>query len=125
MKTKSGQNQKWIVRPGHRDAMRALFLKVFDAALSTPMDGLDLFKLSDGLSVGVFYEDDALDEAQARKGAWLEFAVDDAAAGAALLEKLGVARVAYSDTTHAYFQAPGGPVFRVAGAAGAAGGGAS
>ena len=119
MKSKSGQNQKWIVKPGHRDAMRALFLKGFDAALSTPSEGLDLFKLSDGLSVGVFYEDDALDEAQARKGAWLEFAVDDAAAGAELLEKLGVARVAFSDTSHAYFQAPGGPVFRIAGAASA------
>lgn len=121
MKTKSGQNQKWIVRPGHRDAMRALFLKGFDAALSTPMEGLDLFKLSDGLSVGVFYEEDALDEALARKGAWLEFAVDDAAACAELLEKLGVARVAFSDTSHAYFQAPGGPVFRIAPAGSAAG----
>lgn len=113
MKTKSGRNQKWIVRPEHREAMRALFLKGFDAALRTPMPELDMFELSDGTNVGVFFEADALDESQARKGAWLEFLVEEPGTAAEKLAALSVTRVEFSDTKHAYFQAPGGPVFRL------------
>ncbi len=114
MKTKSGRNQKWIVRPEHRGQVRALFLKGFEAGLKTPSPELDLFELADGTNVGVFFEAEALDEVQARKGAWLEFLVEDPAASAEHLAALAIARVDFSDKSHAYFQAPGGPVFRLA-----------
>ena len=115
MKTISGTHQKWIVKPEHREQLRALFVSGFEATLRTPREDIDMFELADGAQIGVFFRADALDEAQARMGAWLEFAAEDPAALTKTLEGLAVARVPNDDTRHAYFQAPGGPVFRIAG----------
>jgi len=115
MKAHLGKNQKWIVRPSHREAMHALFVRGLGAAEVTPPNApLDVFELESGALVGVEVDDGALDEEAARKGAWLEFLVADPDATAKTLDAQGVKRVQYHDEDHAYFQAPGGPVFRLA-----------
>jgi len=115
MKAQLGRNQKWIVLPAHRTAVHEMFTRGLGAAEVTPKGApLDVFELESGALVGVEVDDKALDEASARKGAWLEFLVSDPDATARTLDAQGVKRVEYHDKEHAYFQAPGGPVFRLA-----------
>ncbi len=114
MTTRAGRNMKWIVAPAHRSGMRALFTEVLGARSTRPNAALDLYTLSDGTNVGVFIEDDALTAEQGRKGAWLEFLVDDVAVAVSAARKVGLEPIEYVDKAHTYFQAPGGPVFRFA-----------
>ena len=115
MKAHFGTHQKWLVRPAHREALRTMFTRGLGASEVTRKgEPLDVFELEKGALVGVELDDTALDEAAARKGAWLEFLVGDPDATARALDAQGVKRVEYDDKDHAYFQAPGGPVFRLA-----------
>ncbi|HEY2366208.1 MAG TPA: hypothetical protein VGH87_07485 [Polyangiaceae bacterium] len=115
MKAHLGMHQKWTVRPAHRTAIHALMTRGLGASEGTPPDAsFDLFELEGGAVVGVEMDDGALDEEAARKGAWLEFLVADPEATARALDALSVKRIDYRDKEHAYFQAPGGPVFRLA-----------
>jgi hypothetical protein len=111
-----GTNLKLLISTEHRARVHALFVDVLGAHRVQPMPDLDAFKLEDGGSVGVFYvpAGEALSAEDQRKGSWLEFRVEDPDAAAARLEAGGVERVPYQDKTHAYFQVPGGPVFRLA-----------
>ncbi len=110
-----GNHQKWIVRPAHREAVHAVLTKGLGAKAVSPVGApMDAFEFGDGAMIGVELDPEALDEAQARKGTWLEFHVDDPDATARALDAMNVRRVEYSDKTHAYFQAPGGPIFRLA-----------
>lgn len=111
-----GTNLKLTISAEHRERVHALFVDVLGAHAVHPRPDLEQFKTEDGGSVGVFYVSpgEALGKEDQRKGAWLEFRVDDPPAVAARLEASGVERVDYQDKTHAYFQVPGGPVFRLA-----------
>jgi hypothetical protein len=111
-----GTNLKLTIARAHQPRVRDLFVEVLGATARQPMPGLEAYILADGGSVGVFYVEasEALDEEHQSKGSWLEFRVEDAAGIAAKLAESGVKRIAYQDTTHAYFQIPGGPVFRLA-----------
>ena len=115
MKAHFGTHQKWLVRPAHKDAVHTMLTRGLGATNITPKGApLDVFELESGALVGVELDPEALDEASARKGAWLEFLVADPDATAKTLDSQGVKRVEYADKEHAYFQAPGGPVFRLA-----------
>ena len=115
MKAHFGNHQKWIVRPAHREALRAVLTRALGAsAVSPPNAPMDVFELADGSHIGVEIDPEALDDTQARKGTWLEFRVEDPEATARALDAIDVRRVEYTDKAHAYFQAPGGPVFRLA-----------
>jgi hypothetical protein len=108
-----GRNSKWTVKPEHRETIRRLFEQGLGVHYVSPVPAVDQFKLGAG-SIGVEYDDAALSAEDARKGAWLELLVDDPEQAAAGLEAAGAERIAYHDKAHAYFQAPGGPVFRLA-----------
>jgi hypothetical protein len=114
MKTKMGRNQKWMIAPAHRNAIRALFVEVLGAKPTSPRPDLELYALSDGTNVGVFFGEGSLTSEQARLGTWLEFIVDDLEGAIAATKRLGVEVVEYADKAHTYFQAPGGPVYRYA-----------
>jgi len=107
---------KWQVGANRREAIRRVFTEVLGATAVTPRENMDAYVLADGASVGVFYSNEVLSEADARLGAWLEFLVTDVGEAARALTALGIERVDYDDKTHPYFQAPGGPVFRLAAA---------
>lgn len=115
--TRLGSNLKLTIDAARRAEVRSLFVDVFGAAPSQPAGDLEVYRLAGGANVGVYFVDagEALSELDQRKGAWLELAVDDAAAVAGKLRELGVAQIEYVDTAHDYFQIPGGPVFRLAG----------
>lgn len=112
-KAKFGRNLKWIVRPEHCAVLRRMLTEVFGATAKSPRPNLELFTLAGGENVGVFADPDALDGDHAKKGAWLEFLVDDVAASTKALIAAGVPQLDYEDKEHPYFQPPGAPVFRL------------
>ena len=114
MKSAFGRNQRWIVAAEHRAALRSMFVEVLGAEVAHATPTREIYRLSDGGSVGVFVEERSLGAEEARLGAWLEFLVEDVDAAVAGLERAGATRVDFFDQTHVYLQAPGGPVFRLA-----------
>lgn len=113
-----GTNLKLTIAKAHQPEVRGLFVDVLGATVKQPVPGLEQYILEDGGSVGVFYvaPAEALGEDDQQKGSWLEFRVENTEATAAKLASAGVKRIDYQDRTHAYFQIPGGPVFRLAAA---------
>src|SRR4051812_7475625 len=98
MKARLGNHQKWIVRPAHREALHDVLTKALGAtAVSPPGAPMDIFQFTGDGFVGIELDADALDEAQARKGAWLEFHVEDPDASARALDAMNVRRVEYAD----------------------------
>ena len=99
-----------------RDTLRDFYRSGLQAAHSSPMPNLDVFRLPDGFQIGVCFvpDEEALSPEAAEKGAWLEFVVDDAEATADRLVALGARNVQYDDTSHRYLRAPGGQIFRLA-----------
>ncbi|MBK7584512.1 MAG: hypothetical protein IPI67_30455 [Myxococcales bacterium] len=114
--TTLGNNTKWTIAAEHRDSVRRILTEGLGLASKPgPSPDFDLYVLADGGMVGVAFVDRpaALDDSQQAKSAWLEFAVDDAERRTDALAKLGALRVDYTDKAHAYFQIPGGPIFRL------------
>jgi hypothetical protein len=71
------------------------------------------FKFSNGASLSVEFTEDALDNQQAQRGAWLELRTDDAAGLQQKALAFGLPRVVHPYTPFFYIQAPGGQVFRI------------
>ncbi|TMD15443.1 MAG: hypothetical protein E6I96_07040 [Chloroflexi bacterium] len=86
------------------------------AALSTNAPGLAepilAWNFPRGGSLSVEFTAEALDERQARHGAWLEFLAEDPRAITSRLEMVGLTTVEYLGRQ--YFVLPGGQVVRIA-----------
>src|SRR6266700_569028 len=71
------------------------------------------FKFTNGASLSVEYTEDALDDQQAQRGAWLELRTEDALGLQKKVLAAGLSRVVHPFTPFFYIQAPGGQVFRI------------
>jgi hypothetical protein len=71
------------------------------------------FRFPGGGSVSIEFSEAALDEAAARRGAWLEIQTDDPDGLSKRILEAGLPRVEYFATTTFYFAAPGGQVFGI------------
>ncbi len=71
------------------------------------------FAFSNGASLSVEFTEDALDDQQAQRGAWLELRADDAVGLQQKALAAGLKRVTHPYTPFFYIQAPGGQVFRI------------
>jgi hypothetical protein len=71
------------------------------------------FKFSNGAGLSVEFTEDALDDQQAQRGAWLELRTDDAVRLQQKVQDAGLPRVVHPSTPFFYIQAPGGQVFRI------------
>jgi len=106
-------------RPETRERMIWFFTTILGCeALSSPdakspASGIVAFRFSDGSSLSVEFKDDALDETQARLGAWVEVGVDDADDVQKRITAAGITRIRYAVNDHFYVQAPGGQVMRI------------
>jgi hypothetical protein len=111
-----GKNLKITVDEAQRGRIRTVMQTALDATLKTPATSMDVFVLADGANVGFTYvpADQALTAAQHRLATWFEFVVPDVAEISRRLDALDVERLDYTDKTHPYYIAPGGPVFRLA-----------
>lgn len=115
--TRFGTNMKLTIATQWRPRVRALFVDVLGASALQPTEDLEVYRLDDGGNVGVYYVDasEALSPEDQQKGAWLEFRVDDPDVTNRKVRASGVAQIEHPhDREHAYFQVPGGPVFRLA-----------
>ena len=72
------------------------------------------FEFSNGAVLSVEFTEDALDDQQAQRGAWLELRTDDAAELQQKVQAFGLGRVVHPYTLFFYIQAPGGQVLRIA-----------
>jgi hypothetical protein len=71
------------------------------------------FRFPGGGALSVEFTEDALDDAQMRRGAWLEIWSDDPAALKKKVLDAGLSQVTYAATNTFYFAAPGGQVLGV------------
>ena len=106
-------------RPDAREKFLAFFTGILclEAVASSDAMGspepIYAFKFSNGASLSVEFTADALDDEQARRGAWLELRSDDAAGLQQKALAAGLSRVIHPYTPFFYIQAPGGQVFRI------------
>jgi hypothetical protein len=111
-----GPNLRCVAERSNRDAIRSVFTEVFGAAVSHPSDTMDVVSFGDS-NIGFEFVADGTalsEDDQRERGVWIEIVVEDAAGTCAQLEALGLKRLEYRDQDRAYYQLPGGPVFRVA-----------
>ncbi len=71
------------------------------------------FAFSNGASLSVEFTEDALDDQQAQRAAWLELRTDDAVGLQQKVQAFGLSRVVHPYTPFFYIQAPGEQVFRI------------
>lgn len=102
---------------GERARVREFYLNLLGASLlPAANENLDLFRLSDGFHVGVFYggPETVLTNKECLRATWLEIMTTDVEGLKARLLELGVEPIDFYDKSHFYFHAPGGQVFRLA-----------
>ena len=107
-------------RPKTREPLLAFFtevlgLEVYQVAKDYLLSSEPMYAVtfSNGASLSVEFTEDALTDAQAERGAWLELRTDDAASLRRKALEAGLKRVVHPKTPFFYVQAPGGQVFRI------------
>ncbi len=110
-----GTNVKVSISKTNREAVRALFEKIFGCAVMEPAADVLLFEFRNSSRVGVYFlEPDAvLTPAQNWLGAWIEIAVDDLEATRKGLAEFGIETYEYMGETQTYYKLPGGQCFRI------------
>lgn len=110
----------FLAQPQYRDALVRCFTDVLGCGppMSLPaargLGPVVAFRFPGGGAVSVEFTDRALDEADARRGAWLELKPADPDALERAVKAAGLPQVTYAATTTFYFAAPGGQVFGIA-----------
>ena len=108
------------VRPDTKEKFLAFFTSVLglEARAVPPYvkgspEPMYSFAFSNGMVLSVEFTEDALNDQQAQRGAWLELKTDDAAGLQQKAQAFGLKRVIHPYTPFFYIQAPGGQVFRI------------
>ena len=117
MTVQMGNHAKLTLPLDERARVREFYAEVCGCrTLDRPNADMDLYEFPGGFVVGVYFVagSAALPEADYTKAIWLELKTDDVAGCLAKLRAFGVRELPYADTSHTYFQAPGGQVFRLA-----------
>jgi hypothetical protein len=109
-----------FARPNSKEKLTAFFTTVLGCEVLVSADAPGLptpvsaFAFANGAALSVEFTEDALDEQQARRGAWLELQTDDPAGLTKKILEAGLPKVEYFGNDYFYFQAPGGQVLRIA-----------
>ena len=100
-------------RPAVKESLTEFFAQILEAEV-IPLPGTSMlaFRFADGSSYSVEFTEDALDEQQARRGAWLELQTDNPEALKKKVLEAGLPQVEYV-TGRFYFQAPGGQIWGI------------
>ncbi len=101
-----------FAHPQDKDRLTEFFVDILDCE-ATPLPGtsITLFRFPN-TSMTVDFTEDALDQQQARRGAWLEVKSDDPAALKKKVLAAGLPQIVYP-TGRFYFQAPGGQIWGI------------
>ncbi len=112
-----------FVRPEHREAFTALFRDTLGCETAEREFGLQypilLVSFEDGSRFSVEFshlappDPPALDDTTAFRGAWIEFRTTDLQGYQERLRRARVREFRHGGSSHIYFSAPGGQVFRL------------
>lgn len=114
-----------FVRPEFREGFTALFRDVLGCEVAERDFGLEhpilLIGFEDGSRFSVEFSDlgpedrlgGTIEDEAAFRGAWIEFRSTDVAEHQRRLRAAGIREFTHRGSSHAYFCAPGGQVFRV------------
>jgi hypothetical protein len=114
-----GNRAHFTARPAFKEELIRCFATVLQcgapATFAAPgiAEPIVAFRFPGGGSISIEFTDDALDEHDARRGAWLEIQTDDPVGLEKQILDAGLEKVEYTATTTFYFAAPGGQVFGV------------
>ena len=106
-------------RPDTKEQLLAFFTSILGLEAVESSDALGspepiyAFAFSNGARLSVEFTEDALDDQQAQRGAWLELRTDDVVGLQQKVQAFGLPRVVHPYTPFFYIQAPGGQVFRI------------
>ncbi len=116
MSTQFGRNMKITLGESQREPFTRMMTEVFASTSADPMPAVRIFAMPCGFSLAAQFVSDeaALDRDAYFIAPWLEFLVPDVAAATEKLLAVGATTFEYVDTSHTYFRAPGGLVFRLA-----------
>ena len=114
--TSLGENSKLTVLKSEREQIRKFYQDVLGCLLTRETERADFFRVGNNFNLGVVYEDSALSMADRMKSIWLELNADHPEELKKQILAFGIKEIEYFDKAHFYFQAPGGQVFRLAGA---------
>ncbi len=114
--TKFGRNMKVTIARSQCDAFTATMADVLGSTWVDATPQMRIFTMPDGFSLGaqLVGEDEALSDESMFLAPWLEFLVENIEEKTTALLQAGCTTFEYVDTTHTYFRAPGGLVFRLA-----------
>ena len=103
-----------FAHPDIQEKLTEFFTSVLECeAVAMPGTSIVLFRFSNNAALTVDFTQDALDERQARRGAWLEVKTDDPVGLQKKALDAGLPQVEYSGSGRFYFQAPGGQVWGI------------
>ena len=122
--TALGARLHLFVQPASRTAFTELFRDVLGCSVDERDFGLSypivLVTLEDGSAFSVEFTElapelaaDGLDDERAFRGAWIEFRTRDLDGVQAALRAAGIPEFRHPGSSHVYFAAPNGQVFRV------------
>lgn len=123
--TALGARVHLFVRPEYRKPFASLFRDVLGCSVAELDFGLPhpilLVSFGDGSKFSVEFSDlapgevpgDNLDDEHAFRGAWIEFRTTDVPGFQRKLRDAGIREFAHPGSSHIYFSAPGGQVFRL------------
>jgi hypothetical protein len=104
------------VRPDAKEKVKWCFTTVLGCGAPLSLDNTGqadpilAFTFPNGGSLSFEFTDDALDEQQARRGAWLEVKADDPSALKKKILEAGLPHLKHPATSTFYFVVPGGQV---------------
>jgi hypothetical protein len=112
-----------FARPNNKEKLTEFFTKILGCEVLTLPAGPGVptpvvaFRFPNGGALSVEFTEDALDERQAHRGAYLELKTDDPSRLKNKILEAGLPSVEeYTTNQYFYFQAPGGLVMRLAAA---------
>lgn len=111
-----GNHAKITARPSDRASIRTFYTDVLGCTHTKRSNEADFLRLGDSFFIAVLYDDNAPNPDESVKSIWLELKSQNPAALSQRIREFGVKELDTWDSDRLYFQAPGGQVFRVAGA---------
>ena len=117
---KLGNRVHMFAQPDAKDDLIAFFVGVlgcegpFTFEVQGQQEPILVFGFAGGGSLSIEFVHDALEARDARRGAWLELVTDDPEGLERKILDAGLSRIEHPGTGFFYFQAPGGPVMRIA-----------